>query len=252
VKKIKKKKGGRSGALPAFVVGFTHADPPPPGFLAAWFNQAYGGPLQIEFTIQASQSEFVAGHTKWRAQVSTSLPTETSEWWRDRLQWGHSQIATVHPLQNVGQDKQDVTLHVARLARGLTLLTEGTAYDVGTASYYNPSDWRDRGLEQFHVEDHVQVEQRDQPQRGQVWFYTRGLGKFGLEELETYRPTGLPDRPVIDTLVDIGEVLIAGGKVAKVGDHLTLPRTGQVIKVVRHRTDSSSDAHLHLREVTWV
>lgn len=157
----------------------------------------------------------------------------------------------VYSFQNMGQDKQEIALHVARLARGLTLLAEGTAYDVVTASYYNPSDWGSRELEKFHIKDHVQVEQRDQSQHEKVWFYTRGLEKFGLEELEVYRPIGLPDSPVIDMLLDIGEMLIAGGKIAKVGDCLVLPQTSQLIKVVRHRTDYSFGMRLHLREVTW-
>ena len=131
------------------------------------------------------------------------------------------------------------------------MLTEGTAYDIVAGSFSNPSDWNDRRLEQFEIADHIQVEQQEQLESTTAWFYTRGLAKFGLEEIETFRPLGLPERPVIDTMLDISEVMIAGGKVAKVGDQFTLSNTGQVVSVVRHRTGQSSGRLLQLREVKW-
>ena len=252
MKKIKKKKSStKKQALPAFVIGFSHTDPPPPGYLAAWFNQLYGGPLDVRFMSQTAHAQFEAVHTSWHAEVNTDLPQGEAENWQERLQWTHSRHAAVYHLQNVGQDKRDVTLHVARIARGMTLLTEGTAYDVVAGSFFNPSDWNDRQLDQFEIADHVQVEQQEQLETTSVWFSTRGLAKFGLEEIETFRPLGLPEQTTIDTLLEIADMLITQNKIPKVGDQLTLFDTGQLVTVVRHRTDQSSGRLIPLREVKW-
>ena len=137
MKKIKKKKTSpKKQVLPAFVIGFTHTDPPPPGYLSAWFNQLYGGPLDIQFASQTAHAQFEAVHTSWHTGVNTDLPQGEAENWQERLQWTHSRHAAVYQLQNVGQDKRDVALHVARIARGMTLLTEGTAYDVVAGSFF--------------------------------------------------------------------------------------------------------------------
>ena len=252
MKKIKKKKpSAKKQALPAYVIGFSHTDPPPPGYVAAWFNQLYGGPLEVRFTSQASHTRFEAIHTAWRCEINTDLPQDEAGNWQERLQWTHSRHAAVYQMPNVGQDKRDVALHVARIARGMTLLTEGTAYDIVAGSFLNPSDWNDRQLEEFVILDHVQVEQQEQLDATRVWFSTRGLAKFGLEEIETFRPIGLPERSTIDTLLEIGKWLIGHNKVPKVGDQLTLPWPHHVVRVVRHRTDQSSGRLLQLREVTW-
>lgn len=252
MKKIKKKTGKKkSRILPTFVIGYSHTDAPPPGYLAAWFNQTYGGPLHIHFTDESGHSQFEAAHTTWRAGVNTALLPETAETWEKRLQWSHSQLAEVIPLQNVGQDKRDVVLHIARIARGLTLLTEGTAYDLLSHSFLNPSDWNDRPLDHFDIENHVRVEQKEQIDSCQTWFYTLGLAKFGLEEIETFRPLGLSEQPTIDRLMDIGAALLDTGKVAKVGQLLALPQSKQLATVVRHRTDQSTGRVLQLREVKW-
>ena len=252
MKKIKKK-GSRKKpqVLPAFVIGYTLAEPPPPGYLAAWFNQRYGGPLQIQFPNEAGHSRFDAIHTTWHVTVNTALPEDTAETWHQGLEWSHSQLAAVAPVQHVGQDKRDIALHTARIARGITLLTEGTAYDVVTHSFLNPSDWSDRPLDQFDIEDHVKVEQQENLATCQIWFYTLGLAKFGLEEIETFRPLGLPDQPVIDKLLEIGTLLLGTGKGTKVGDQLPLPESGHVVRIERHRTDQSTGRVLHLREVIW-
>jgi len=252
MKKIKKKsKQKKSGHLPAFVIGYSHPDPPPPGYLAAWFNQMYGGPLHIHFTDESGHSQFEAVHTTWRVSVNLALPKDTADTWQQRLQWSHSQQAEVSLLPTVGQEKRDVALHLARIARGITLLTDGTAYDVLSQSFFNPSDWSDRPLDHFDIEDHVRVEQKEKIDTCQMWFYTLGLAKFGVEEIEIFRPLGLPDQPVMDMLRDICSEILATGKVAKVGDQFTLPESGQLVTVVRHRTDQSTGRVIQLREVKW-
>ncbi|UCE62905.1 MAG: hypothetical protein JSU59_08460 [Nitrospirota bacterium] len=252
MKKIKKKtRPNKTQALPAFVIGYSHSDAPPPGYLAAWFNQMYGGPLHVHFIKESGHSQFEAVHTTWRVAVNTALPADAAKIWQQRLQWSHSQLAEVTSLKNVGQDKRDVALHTARIARGISLLTEGTAYDVVTHTFLNPSDWNDRPLDQFDLEDHVRVEQKENIDSYQMWFYTLGLAKFGLEEIETFRPLGLGDQPVIDQLLAIGNEILSTGKVAKVGDQLTLRKSGQLVIIVRHRTDQSTGRVIQLREVKW-
>ena len=252
MKKIKKKKGQKkTRALPAFVIGYSHADAPPPGYLSAWFNQMYGGPLHVHFMSHSGHTQFEAVHTNWRVTVISALPAAMADTWQQRLQWSHLHVAEVTPLQNVGQDKRDVALHTARIAKGITLLTEGTAYDFITHSFLNPSDWHDLTLDYFAFDDHVRIEQLEQMESGQVWFYSLGLAKFGLEEIETFRPLGLPDQPVIDRLLAIGNMILASGKVAKVGDRLTLRESRQLVTIVGHRTDQSTGRVLQLREVKW-
>ena len=49
VKKIKRKTKSAPKKRPSVVVGFSGGEPPPAGFLAAWFNQHCGGPLTSRF-----------------------------------------------------------------------------------------------------------------------------------------------------------------------------------------------------------
>ncbi len=57
------------------------------------------------------------------------------------------------------RDMPDTILFAARLARGLTLLTQGTAHDIITNQYVNPSDWQDRPLTHFIAADHIPIMQ---------------------------------------------------------------------------------------------
>ena len=250
MKKIKKKVSQKkTRSRPAFVVGYSQTEAPPPGYLAAWFNQLYGGPLQIHLTGELGHTTFEALHTAWQVRVNMALPHDTSELWKQRLAWSHQQVAEINPLPLPGQDKRDVVLHTARIARGVALLTEGTAYDVVSHSFLNPSDWHDRRLNQFHMTDHIRVEQRELIDSCQTWFFTLGLAKFGMEEIETFRPLGLPDQPVIEMLLEVGGLLLTTSQAAKVGAQLNVPEWGQTVTVVRHRTDQSTGQVLQLREI---
>ena len=86
MKKIKKKKPVIQ-TLPVFFVGWTHGEAPPPGYLAAWFDQLYGGPLQIRFLSANGHQHFEAGHTNWKAQVHLTYSQEFMERWHGFLQW---------------------------------------------------------------------------------------------------------------------------------------------------------------------
>ncbi|GJL56571.1 MAG: hypothetical protein NPIRA02_37030 [Nitrospirales bacterium] len=251
MKKIKKKKTGNSRALPAYVIGYTHADPPPPGYVTAWFDQQYGGPLSIQFLSQTGHAQFEAIHTQWRVRIHMSPDSQTAKSWNEQLHWEHTSVIEVFPGSNSGQSKLDAVLHVARLARGLTLLTDGTAFDVSSSVYLNPSDWQDRVLTTFFLDEHIQIEQREKLESGQVWFYTRGLCKFGLDELECLRPTGLSETVVKEVLEESAEYVVNHGSVPKIGEVINLQNTGRAVTIVRHRTDQSFGKPVALRELRW-
>lgn len=251
MKKIKRKAAGKELKVPMFVIGYAAPEPPPPGFLAAWFDQEYGGPLTIQLPRDPETTRFEAQHGPWAALVETSMPTDIAEAWRERLHWGHPQAAQVLPLRITSRDCRDTVMHVTRLARGLTLLTGGTAYDTATDTYQNPSDWTDRPLRTFRLTDHLRIEQVEGRADGRVWFHTRGLSKFGLEDIETFRPTGLSEGPVIEAFTEIADVLTLIGKAPNVGESFMVEGLNRTVRVVRHRTDQSYSLRLNLREVEW-
>ena len=248
MKKIKKKKPA-SQALPAFLIGWTHGEAPPPGYLAAWFDQHYGGPLQIRFLSSNGHQHFEAMHTNWRAQVQLSPPKDTVDQWQGRLHWEHRHLAQLMASPKTQADRQDEVLHLARIARGLTLLLEGTTYDVATGGYWNPSDWNDRSLDVFQVHDHVQVEQHEQSEHMRTWWHTRGLTKFGLDEIETFHSTGLSGREKESLLYEVAWQLMAKGINPKVGEKIAFGEEGRQVEVLRHRTDPIYGIPLAFREI---
>ncbi len=247
MKKIKKKKS-TTQALPAFLIGWTYGDPPAPGYLAAWFDQHYGGPLAIRFLTTKGYHHFEAMHTNWKAQVQLAPSPQTVERGQAHLEWDHRYLAQVM-TSSTQADRQDEVLHLARIARGLTLLMEGTSYDMATGGYRNPSDWKNQDLTVFAIDDHVQVEQYEQIQQNRIWLHTRGLAKFGLDEIETFQPIGLSVKKRESMLYDVAGQLIADGKNPKVGKPLSYGEEEQQVEVVRHRTDPLYGIPLAFREV---
>ncbi len=233
------------------VVGFSGSEFPPAGFLAAWFDQQYGGPLHIRFLEANSNTTFEARHVEWCAMISQIHTTEELARWTTQMAWDHTEVVQIMSTSPVGSAKQDVVLFLARLARGLTLLTDGTLYDVGASHYFNPTDWSDRSLDSFHIEDHVQIKEEECLLDGRQWLYTRGLAKFGLEELEAFQPRGLPATSTIDRLLDLADWCVGQGKSPKVGEQIQLLSDAMNIRVVNHRTHALPDGQLNLREVQW-
>src|SRR5207245_9568296 len=137
LKKIKRKAAGKELKVPMFVIGYAAPEPPPPGFLAAWFDQEYGGPLTIQLPRDPGTTRFEAQHGPWSALVETSLSPAIAEAWRERLQWSHPHAAQLMPLRLTAQDRRDTIPHVTRLARGLTLLTGRPAYTPATEPFMN-------------------------------------------------------------------------------------------------------------------
>lgn len=251
MKKIKRKSKSSPKKRPSFVVGFSGEDCPPAGFLAAWFNKHYGGPLNIRFPDPNSNVTCEARHVDWQAMVSQVCSAEEVTQWQEQVGWGHSQVVQVVSNSPVGSSKQDVVLFLARLARGLTLLTEGTTYDVAAGRYFNPTDWSDCSLDMFHIEDHVRIEEEEHMLDGRQWLYTRGLAKFGLEEFEVFLPRGLSNSEAIDRLSDLANLCVGQGKSPKVGECISLMSEAVDIQVLHHRTHAGPDGQLNLREVQW-
>ena len=193
----------------------------------------------------------MATHGPWSAWMLFSAPAVQAGAWQQRLEWRHTACAAVGIGPATKSNAIDVVLHATRLARGVSLLTEGTGYDVTTQTYLNPSDWTDRPLTQFSVKDHVTVVHSDDVERQRDWFYTRGLSKFGLDEIEVFQPVGLPSHPLTGNLFDIADELLRRGQSPTVGSTMLIPNLALSIRVVRHRTHPSTDTPLILREITW-
>lgn len=251
MKKIKKKKPASSHSSPDFIVGWTSDDPPPPGFLSAWFDRHYGGPLSIRLLDATGYHRFEASHTSWSARVELLPPEDQQRLWQSTLQWEHAHLAFVGGGGSSGADRRNVVLHRSRLARGLTMLTEGTTYDMATGQYLNPSDWRDRDLAGFVLSDHVQVERQDRLEEGLVRLHTRGLAKFGLDDLESFLGVGLTDQECERRLLETAEAIIRENRNLKNGELLEIPGEAFRATVVRHRTDSTYGRPLPYREVTF-
>ena len=158
-------------------------------------------------------------------------------------------MGAVAPSLVSPRDMPDTILFAARLARGLTFLTQGTAHDIITNQYVNPSDWQDRPLTHFIVSDHIPIMRGDDSQSGRTWCYTLGLSKFGVDEIEMFLPPGLPDQPMRDTLSETADELTRIGQSPKVGSHIRVGLLGQNIEIANHRTAAPAGRMLSFREI---
>lgn len=253
--KIRRKlpKPSRSGR-PLYVVGYSspisHLSD-----LQSWFDLEYGGPLTSKGresnAVEANSKATLMSHGPWSAWLHMSVSLSEAEEWRNRLAWRHDCASAVIGAMTTSRLAIDSILHAARLARGLTLLTEGTAYDVTTQAYLNPADWQDRPLDRFRIRDHITVFQTEAADAGREWFYTRGVSKFGLDDLETFRPMGLPNREVTEMLLDIADEIVSLGQSPNIGLALRIPTLGISVQAIRHRTAYPGEAPLVLREISW-
>lgn len=235
---------------PLYVIGYS-SPAPQLAEVQAWFDLEYGGPIKFKEEATSPSALVLAIHGPWNAAIQIGLPSAETDSWKERLGWGHSQAGLVLPASAATSKAADLILHASRLARGLTLLTDGTAYDVITHEYLNPSDWKDRPLNHFRTADHIVVGHVESGDSGLERFYTGGLTKFGLDELETLRPVGLPSRPILDSLADIaGEILLVGHS-PRVGSTLEMPGLGIAVQVMKHRTTVPSEGSVPVREIVW-
>ena len=246
--RIKKKSPKPSAKRPPlYFIGYRGACPMSDE-LALWFDQAYGGPLKIVQEDGAPESWHVS-HGPWSAHIVIPLPSTHSAGLTDQLSWEHDKIGAVAPSVMPPRDMPDTLLLASRLARGLTLLTQGTAYDIATQQYLNPSDWNDRALTGFVVDDHVLIAEDDQTTASEVWCYTLGLTKFGIDELETFSPRGVSDRAAKELLAETAYELIRLGQSPKVGTTLSLPVLNRTITIAGHRTAAPTGRMIGFRHV---
>lgn len=247
--KIRKKLPKPSGSgQPCYIIGYS-SPAPSAAELQMWFDLEYGGPLKLKTS--GETAPMMASHGPWNASLQISSSQVDVDAWSKRLDWRHTHAGVILRPSVTPQQACDIILHAARLARGLTLLTQGTAYDTITHAYLNPSDWTDRPLDRFSTADHVTVSQADSSDPQTDWFHTLGLSKFGLDELEVFRPVGLPGRPTLETLAGIADELIRIGRSPNVGTTLPLPLLGLSIAVTRHRTAAPAGLSLPFREINW-
>jgi hypothetical protein len=247
--KIRKKLPKPSGSgQPLYVVGYS-SPVPSAAELQTWFDLEYGGPLKLNASGEAAQA--IATHGPWNVRLQMALPAAETSDWSERLDWRHPRAGVISRPSVTPQQACNLVLLAARLARGLTLLTQGTACDAVTHTYLNPSDWTDRSLDRFRTIDHVTVSQADSPDPQTDWFHTLGLSKFGLDELEMFRPVGLPARPTQETLAGIADELLRIGRSPNVGTTVPIPSLGLSITVKRHRTAAPAGRSLPFREISW-
>jgi hypothetical protein len=246
--RIKKKSPKPSSKRPPlYFIGY-RGTAPQPDELKTWYDLEYGGPLTVKPEADAPESWHVS-HGPWTAHVVIPLPASHTAGFKEQLAWEHELIGAVAPSVMPPRDMPDAILFTARISRGLTLLTQGTAYDITTQQYLNPSDWKDRGLTAFVADDHVMIAQDDQAKPEEVWCYTLGLSKFGIDELETFQPRGLSDRTAKELLTESAHEMIRIGQSPKVGVALRLPILGSTIRIVNHRTAAPIGRMLSFREV---
>lgn len=218
--------------------------------LKTWYDHEYGGPLTLRAEEQATES-WHAAHGPWTAHIVMPLPATHVASLKEQLAWEHEHMGAVTPSLVLPRDMPDTILFAARLARGLTLLTQGTAYDITTNQYVNPSDWRDRPLTHFIVGDHIPIMQGEDPQQHRTWYYTLGLSKFGVDELEMFLSPGLPDQPIRDLLRETADELTRTGQSPKVRSTVRLGVLGQNIAITNHRTASPAGRMLSFREIKY-
>ncbi|MBL8041998.1 MAG: hypothetical protein JNL86_03680 [Nitrospira sp.] len=232
--------------LPLYVVGY-RGIPPSLDELTIWYDLQYGGPLV--WTDRHADGRASATHGPWRAHVLTSLPETDAAQWQSVLTWDHQQLGVVSPSATTPGTSTDTVLVAARLARGLTLLTDGTAFDVTCHEYLNPSDWNDRPLTVFVTGDHVTVQHKEADDQRSEWFYTLGLTKFGLDELEMIQPRGLPEADAIKLLESAADEVLRTGRNHTVGSSLDLFAIARTIHVIKHRTAAPTGRTVAFRQI---
>lgn len=232
---------------PLYFIGY-RGTAPATDELKIWYDREYGGPLTIRHEAGSTES-WQATHGPWSAHVVMPLPMSHVAEVVKQLAWEHETMGAVAPSLAPPRDMPDTILFAARVARGLTLLTQGTAYDVTTQAYVNPSDWQDRGLAGFLVDDHLMIAHDDTSRPDQVWSYSLGLSKFGLDEIETFQGRGLPESSAKELLTESAAELLRLGQSPKVGTAFRLPLLGRTVRIVNHRTAAPAGRMLGFREL---
>jgi len=232
---------------PLYLIGYSFSCPSSDE-LKIWYDLEYGGPLSLQ---QSNRPEVLSAvHGPWHAQLTISLPADEAGVLTKTVAWDHRHAGTVSPAAATPALALDTVLLTARLARGLTLLTQGTALDLVTQRYMNPSDWTDRPLVLFQSRDHIEVTQGELEDEDHDWFHTLGLSKFGLDELEARQPKGLAGSFPMEVLAEAADVVLQQGRNPTVGSLLTLPSLGgRRLKIEGHRTATVQNFHRIFRRL---
>ncbi|WP_447601074.1 DUF4026 domain-containing protein [Nitrospira sp. Nam80] len=235
-----------SAKPPLYVIGYSFSAPSADE-LIIWYDLEYGGPLALRPSAQVGALS--AGHGPWQAWLTIALPEEEARSVSQQAVWDHRHAGTVSPAVAAPNIAADTVLFAARLARGLTLLTQGTAFDLVMQRYSNPSDWSDRPLTLFQLQDHVEVIQGEIEDAGRDWFHTAGMSKFGLDELELWQPKSLPADSPMQVLNEAADQILRQGHNPKVGSSLALPFLGCTIYIDNHRTAAMQQTQRTFRRI---
>jgi hypothetical protein len=232
---------------PLYFIGY-RGSAPVTDEVKALYEREYGAPLAIRHE-DGSPESWQATHGPWSAHVVLPLPMSHVAEVMKQLTWEHDLMGAVAPSVASPRDIPDTVLLAARLARCLTLLSQGTAYDVITQAYVNPSDWQPRSLAGFLLDDHVSIIHDDTSQSDRVWSYSLGLSKFGLDEVEVFTAKGLSDSAAKDLLTESAGELLRAGQSPKVGTAFTLPQLRRTIHIRNYRTAAPAGRMLGFREI---
>ena len=246
--KIKKKPAKSAQSKPPlYLIGYRES-PPLLETLKDWYDFQYGGPLTC--LGRDAEHPVSANHGSWRTLLWMSLPEHEAADWHRVLSWDHRAVGMVSSTSAPPSTIVDTILVAARIARGFTLLTQGTAFDINCHEYLNPSDWADRSLSVFQTSDHVTIQQTEMDEHSAQWFHTLGLSKFGLDELEVIQARGLPETETIALLTSAADAVLRAGRNHKIGQSLDLPALATTIRFVKHRTAAPAGRTVPLREIT--
>ena len=218
---------------PLYLIGYSFSAPSADE-LKIWYDLEYGGPLTLRQSGQPGGLS--AAHGPWQARLTISLPAEEADSVSQQSMWDHRNVGAVTAAASAPHTAPDTVLFAARLARGLTLLTQGTALDQVTRRYSNPSDWSDRPLTVFRFHDHLDMTQGEVDDERHDWFHTLGMSKFGLDELEIWQPKGLPGDSPKHMLAEAADYILQQGINPKVGSSMAIPSTGRTVSIDNHRT----------------
>ena len=232
---------------PLYFIGY-RGTAPSTDELTSWYEREYGGPLTIRHE-EGSPESWQATHGPWSAHVVMPLPASHAGEIMKQMSWEHELMGAIAPSVSPPREMPDQVLFAARLARGLTLLTQGTAYDVTTRAYVNPSDWQNRPLTGFLLDDHLTISHDDTSKPDQVWSYSLGLSKFGLDELELFQAKGLPENTAKELLTESAHELLRLGQPLKVGTDVLLPMLGRTVRIANYRTAAPTGRMLGFREL---
>ena len=232
---------------PLYFIGY-RGTAPGTDEVKALYDREYGGPLTIQHE-SGSPESWQATHGPWSAHVVMPLPTDQVAGVMKQLSWEHDLMGAIAPSIASPRDMPDTVLLATRLARCLTLLSQGTAYDVITQAYVNPSDWQERPLSTFLLDDHISIVHDDTTQPDRVWSYSLGLSKFGIDEIEMFSAKGLPDSSTKEILSASSSELLRVSQPMKVGTTLELPQLGRTVRIRNYRTAAPAGRMLGFREL---